>query len=131
MTVEKEPGIFKILENSPHSRILSASVQGNMMWSSLLETGEKALLPQVRKQLGMLRHQGKLIPPKNRNNLAKGLILSRLSYLMPLWGGGGATEAYLRKAQVILNTAARWATGLDRRTKTTTLMKTAGWMTIR
>ena len=51
-----------------------------------------------------------------------------MNYLMPLWGG--VTNKYLRKAQVIINTAARWVTGLTRRTKTTELMKAVGWFTV-
>ena len=64
-----------------------------------------------------------------RPNLARGLVLSRMSYLMPLWGGAGYT--YLNKAQAILNAAARWTTGLTRRTRTDILMERTGWLTIR
>ena len=128
LTVEKTPGIFKTLQNSKYSRILGANIEGNIQWSSHLETGGKALFPLLRKHLGLLKHKGKSIPNKSRNNLAKGLIGSRLNYLLPLWGG--ATTKYIKKAQVIWNTAARWATGLSRRTRTSELMKAAGWMSI-
>ena len=100
-----------------------------MLWTSHLESGGKSLFPQVRRLLGRLRHLGKLIPMDCRNNLAKGLIHSRLSYIMPLWGG--ATESHLKRAQVILNIAARWVTGLGRKTKISKLMKRAGWLTIK
>ena len=91
-----------------------------MAWQAHLETGAKALLTQVRKQLGRLKLHGTLIPESSRRNLARGLIASRLNYLQPLWGG--APEAYIRKAQVVLNSAARWATGLSKRTKISKLM---------
>ena len=129
LQVEDDTGETKTLEDAQHMRILGANLQGNMLWSSHLETGQKALFPQVRKVLGRLKHQGKLIPISSRNNLARGLILSRLNYLMPLWGG--ATENLLRKAQVIVNSAARWTTGLGRRTRTTQLMKSTGWLTVK
>ena len=76
-----------------------------------------------------MRHAGNLIPRASRNNLAKGLIQSRLNYLLPLWGG--ATESHLKKAQVIINTAARWVTGLSKRTRITELIKQTGWLTIK
>ena len=124
-----EPGTMKVLKNRKSNIIMRANIQENLLWSSHLETGEKALLPLIRKQLGRLRHLGRNIPLKSRNNLVRGLIISRHSYLMPLWGN--ADESHIRKAQVLLNTAARWATGLNWRTRTKDLMKTAGWMNIR
>ena len=48
---------------------------------------------------------------------------------MPLWGS--ATDSWINKAQIVLNTAARWVTGLNKRTKITVLMESTGWMTIR
>ena len=88
LTIEKEPGVEKTIEDSTYVRVLGANVQKNLLWQSHLETGERALFPQVRKQLGRLKHLGELIPLKCRQNLLKGLILSRLSYILPLWGGG-------------------------------------------
>ena len=73
--------------NCQSVRILGANIQHNMMWQSHLETGPKALLPRLRKQLGLLKHLGNLIPISIKK-LARCLIGSRLSYLMPLWGGG-------------------------------------------
>ena len=127
LQVEKEPGVWKHIKNAEYTRILGANLQGNL-WSSHLETGERALFPQVRRQIGLLRHKGKLIPLSSRNNLARGLILSKLNYLMPIWGG--ATKKYIRKAQVLVNNAARWVTGVTRKTKTRILMKTVGWFTV-
>ena len=129
LEVRKTTGEMKLIENKLYTRILGANLQGNELWTAHLETGTKALFPTVRKQLGKLRHAGNLIPRECRNSLAKGLIQSRLSYLLPLWGG--ATEQHLRQAQVIWNTTARWVTGRGRRTKMTELMTLTGWMTIK
>ena len=100
-----------------------------MLWHQHLETGAKALLPAVRKQLGLLRHLGNKLPKRTRNNLARGLILSRLNYLMPLWGG--ASPTLLNKVQILLNTTARWVSGCRKRTRIKTLMETVGWYYIR
>ena len=64
---------------------------------------------------------------KNRKILAEGLILSKVKYLIPLWGG--TTENHIRKVQVVLNKTARTVTGLGKRTSTLNLMKTCGWLT--
>ena len=47
LRVEKEPGVEQIIEDSSYTRILGENIQGNMLWQSHLETGEKALFPQV------------------------------------------------------------------------------------
>ena len=52
-----------------------------------------------------------------------------MSYLLPLWGG--ASETLLRKAQIVVNTAARWVTGLGRRTRIDRLMKIVGWLSVK
>ena len=127
--MEKEPEVDKIVEDNSYTRILGANVQGNLIWQAHLETGEKALLPAVRKHLVYLRHMGRLIPMRSRTNLASWMILSRLTYLMPLWGG--AAESYITRAQRVLNSAARWAKGLTKRTRISELMEKAGWMTLK
>ena len=69
-----------------------------------------------------------MIPRSCRNNLAKTLILSRIQYLMPLWGGAGQT--YVNKVQILINTTARWVSSLSKRTRTSTLMDTVGWFSV-
>ena len=98
LQIETDQGQEEILD-SHFTRILEANVQSNMLWQSHLKSGKKALLPHVRKLLGQLKHIGKLIPIASRKNLARGLILSRLSYCMPLWGS--ASNTYLRKTQTL------------------------------
>ena len=102
LEVENENKEMKTVVDTPSMRILGANIQGNILWQSHMETGSKALLPVVRKQMGYLKHLGIKIPKSCRNNLVKGLIQSRLSYLMPLWGGGGASNQLLNKAQIII-----------------------------
>ena len=128
-TIQKQNGEQEELLDSQHTRILGANIQSNMAWQLHLETGTKALLPQLRKQLGMLRHHGKLMPKKTRLNLARGILISRLNNLLPIWGG--VTDLYIKRAQVFLNSAARWATGMAKQTKVSRLMDEAGWFNIR
>ena len=75
-----------------------------------------------------MKHTGKLIPRGSRNTLARGLINSRLSYLIGIWGG--ATPNLIRRAQAIQNMAARWVTSSRRSTKSSILMELTGWFSI-
>ena len=128
LVVLEPSGEEKLVRSTKYTWILGANLQENLMWQDHMESGIKALLPGARRQLGMLRHQGKSIPMKSRATLARGLVLSRLYYLMPLWGG--ASRALVNKAQVLVNSAARWATGLGKKTRIATLMKEAGWLSV-
>ena len=119
----------KLVKDKITTRILGANLHCNMTWQTHLETGPKALLPIVRRQLGHLRHIGSLIPLKSRMNLASSLIVSRLNYLLPLWGG--AADCHLNRAQILVNAAARWATGAGKRIRISELMERTGWLTLR
>ena len=129
LTAQEKTGVMKLIEDSNYTRVLGGNLQLNLTWTAHLETGNKALLPSVSKQLGRLRQLGKLLPRKSRASLARGLILSRLNYLMALWGG--TLETQIRKIQTIVNTAARWVTGLPKRTRVKTVMTEVRWYSIK
>ena len=118
----------KTILDSKDCKILAVCIQNNMSWQSHLETGKDALLPQIRKGLGALYHLGKKVLQKSRLSLANGLILRRLLYLIPLWGGASAN--YVRKVQVVMNSVARWVTGMSKRTRTSTLLTRCKWMSV-
>ena len=118
----------KEIEDMEVCRILGMNLQKNITWRAHLESGPKALLPSVRRCLGALKHTGRLIPEGSRNVLVKGLVTGRLAYLIGIWGG--TTPNLRRKAQQVLNTAARWVTKSPRSTRVSSLMEKAGWFSV-
>ena len=90
--------------------------------------GKKAILPAVRKQLGMASKIGNCLSMKARLQLANSLVLSKLSYMVCLWRN--ATQNYTRRAQVVLNQAARFVSGLGRTTSRRELMDSCKWLDI-
>ena len=48
---------------------------------------------------------------------------------MPLWGA--APDSQINKVQIVMNAAARWATGLPKRTRILTLLERTGWFSVR
>ena len=111
------------------SRLLGVNVGEDLTWKSHLISGEKPLLAALRKQLGTIKFLSKNMNVKCRKVLAEGLVLSRIKYLLPLWGG--TTDNLIRKVQVIVNNLARTVTGMGRRTSTVTLMKQCDWLTVK
>ena len=120
---------LETLTDSKQCRILGMNLQSNATWNAHLEIGRKSLLPSLRKNLGALRHLGKQIPAGCKNTLARGMILSRISYLISIWGG--TSSNLLRKAQTVQNASARWVTGLQKRTKISTLLEATGWYSVK
>ena len=120
-----EPETVKVKGNI---RILGMNVEKDLTWNAHLETGMKPLLPGIRKNLGALRSLGKTLPPKSRNILARDFVISRISYLICVWGG--STPNLIRKAQRVVNAAARWVDGMTRRTRITRLQEMTGWNSV-
>ena len=78
---------IEIIKCKDDARILGMNIQKDLTWNAHLETGSKALLPSLRGNIGSLRNCTKMIPQSSRNILARGLINSRLMYLISIWGG--------------------------------------------
>ena len=111
-------------------RLLGINLGRDLTWAAHLETGkEKKLLPELRKQVGVLKHVAPEMSLPSRKRIAEGTIISRLLYALPVWGG--VTANFVRKLQVILNTTARIITGMGRRTNTLKLMRRLDWLTVK
>ena len=121
-------GKQKTIKVENYTRLLGSNVSNNLSWKDHLFTGEKALIPKIRQQLGALRTLAKVLPRKSRLLLTNGLIMSKVSYLIQLWGG--ACKSDIRKVQIIVNQAARFVTNCNKRTRTIKLMHRCGWLTV-
>ena len=106
LVVKDENHEDKTLVAQNYTRLLGGNVGRDLSWRYHLELGDKAILPKLRKQLGALNLLGASIPMKSRLNLANSLLLSRMTYMIQIWGGTQPT--YLKKVQVLLNGAARY-----------------------
>ena len=122
-------GSEKLIKSKKECRILGGNMQENMSWGAHLDWGEEALLTTARQKLGVLKHLGKTLPFKTRKMMAEGLILSKIRYLIPIWGGAGDT--LIKKVQTLVNDSARFV--LEKRTRrdsTLDLMKECKWLTV-
>ena len=128
LTVQDKQGWDKIITAEASTRLLGANIGCSLDWSSHLFTGEKALVPRLRKQLGALKLLSKDLPMKCKLLLANGLIVSKICYLIQAWGGTQKTN--IKKVQTILNQTARFVTNSNKRTRTTKLMKLCNWLNV-
>ena len=122
-------GENKLVIAEKHTRILGCEIPDNLSWKSHIISGSKPLIKDLRKTLGGLKHLSKQLPLSCRRKLATGLMQSKAAYLCAVWGG--ATTNHLRKLQTVINSAARFSTGLHKRTRVSTLMASMGWLSIK
>ena len=110
-------------------RMLGANLKNDMSWEGHLSTGNKAIIPRVRKQIGALYKIRNHLTKKGRLQLANALVMSKLIYLITLWGN--TTQNMIDRAQRTQNIAARYVTGHNRTTNTNKLLADCGWLSIR
>ena len=81
----------------------------NILISSLISI--IIYLRQLNQRLGALKRICKLTNFKNRKMIANGLFVSKISYLICLWGG--CSGQIQKTLQVVLNKAARLVSKCD------------------
>ena len=122
-------GRVKLITAEQQCRLLGGNLQDNMAWGARLHWGEEALLPAVRKHLGVLKHLGRLLPMKSRKMIADGMVISKVRYLIAVWGG--TTDSNIRAIQTLVNDAARFVLQKSgRRDSTENLMTACGWLSV-
>ena len=126
LSVTKPDGTLKIIVAKESCKLLGANLNRDATWSHHLHTGEKPLLAACRSTLGAITHISHSLPTASRLLLANGLLISRILYLLPMWGGLNRREA--KRIQVLLNKCARMVLGKSRRTRTRTLMVACKWL---
>ena len=129
LKVRKPNGEMKTILPAKHARLLGGYIQENSNWEAHLEGAEKALLPDIRKKIGAIKHLGVNIPRTTKLRLANGFIISKLLYLLPVWGG--VPDKYLNRIQVLMNKMARHVNSSGRMSTTKGLMKSCNWLNIR
>ena len=99
-----------------------------MKFKENIITNEESLLRALNSRIGALKLLGKVASFRTRKMVADGIFMSKLIYLIALWGGSAKyILAALQKAQ---NRAARVVTKLDWGTSTADLLNQCGWLSV-
>ena len=99
-----------------------------MKWSDQIRDNEENLIKSLNTRLGALKRISKVSSFKNRKMLANGIFMSKLTYLIALWGGCGT--GLKRSLQMIQNKVARLVTRLDWSTPSEILLKQIDWLSV-
>ena len=128
----EENGRIKFLDkhitDKSQIKILGLVLKNNLSWEAHLVGKTKPLLPAVRRIVGMLSRLRNVLSRRARLQLANALVVSKISYAISIWGH--TSENYILKAQTSLNMAARFVSGMNKRTSKRILMKSCNWLDI-
>ena len=114
--------------NAWKSLLLGGLINQNLKWTEHILLSEESLVKKLGTRLNALKQIGKVADFKTRKMFADGLFMSKLIYLIPLWGG---CEKFLIKAlQILQNKAARSVTRLGIYTPVKTLLNQCGWLSV-
>ena len=117
----------EVITPTESEKLLGALVHQDLKWTEHILNGDDALVKGLTRRLGALKKVCRVASFKNRKMIAEGLIMSKLSYLIPLWAG---CEHYLLQAlQRIQNKAARVVTRSS--LSTAEHLAQCGWLSVR
>ena len=118
----------EVIEKSETEKLLGAWLHQDMKWAEHVVGNEDCLVRSLNRRIGALRKVCKVAGFKNRKMIADGIFMSKLVYLIPLWGACAAS--LLKSLQTLQNKAARAVTKLDWNSPTTLILQQCGWLSV-
>ena len=118
----------EIIKVEKSEKILGGVVHRNLKWTEHLLHGQDAVIKNLSKRLSAIKMVCSIADFKTRKMLTNGLFMSKLAYLMPLWGG--CQKFAINTLQVMQNKAARYVTRANIYTATESLLSQCGWLSV-
>jgi hypothetical protein len=110
-------------------KLLGGYISNDFKWNEHVRGNEFSMLKTLTSRINALRKVSHIAPFKTRKMIADGVVISRLIYLIQLWGG---CQGYLLGLlQTLQNRAARLVCKMGRYTHVKTLLDNCGWMSVR
>ena len=116
-----------IMPRTDH-KLLGIRVKKDLTWGLYLKSGKKALIPDLSKKLGSLWLVSKYLDTKARLKLANGIIISKIIYMINIWGA--ARPSWINYIQRIQNKAARYVLKANRYMKISKLLEKCKWLSV-
>jgi hypothetical protein len=118
----------EIIETEDSEKLLGGFIHKDLKWNEHIVDNEKSLVKSLTTRLNALKKICKYSSFETRLMIANGVFISKLIYLIPLWGG--ACGYLLKMLQVIQNKAARYVTRSSWFTPTKDLLKQCSWLSV-
>ena len=118
-----------MIQHTRTEKLLGANICEDLKWKEHLLSNENSAMRQLSSRINGLVKVCCRASKATRLKVANGIFISKLCYLIELWGG---CEGYLLTAlQVLQNRAARAVTRKSWFTATRTLLADCGWLSVR
>ena len=115
--------------NSRTEKRLGAHICEDLKWKEHLLNNEQSAIRQLTSRVNGLVKICERASPGTRLKVANGIFISKLCYLIELWGG--CEEYLLNSLQILQNRAARAVTRKFWFTPTRILLTDCGWLSVR
>ena len=127
--VSIQAGEFTI-EPTESEKMLGGQLQQSMKWNYHIRYSKQSIMRQLTSRINGLKKIAKNATFNTRLTVANGAVMSKLVYLITVWGG--AQQYLLKVLQVQQLTAARTVCGfLSRGWNKKKLLDRVGWLSIR
>ena len=126
--VKLEAGPHTILPSSTE-KLLGGRISQDLKWKQHILEGDESLVKQLTSRINGLCMLSSRTSMKTRLMVANGIVVSKICYLIQLWGG--CEDYLLRPLQVLQNRAARSVTGCGWFTPKRKLLKMCNWLSIK
>ena len=110
-------------------RLLGAIVSNDLSWNSHVRDSKNSLISTLTSRVNALSKMCQFSNFQVRKMVANGIVMSYLSYLMPVYGG--CPEYLLDALQTLQNRAARLVTNSSWYTSSATMLHQVGWLSVR
>ena len=107
-------------------KLLGCNIHENLKWTDHLMTNENSLLKGLNQRLAALQKLARIASFRDRKMVANGIFMSKLLYLISLWGG--CSKELKNALQVIQNKAARVVA--RREASLIDMYKQIGWLSV-
>ena len=119
----------EIIQPVEHEKLLGGYISQDFSWNYHLRDNSKSLFQILVSRVNILSKISSFASFKTRKMIANGIFMSRLVYLIQVWGFG-CTDYLTKSLQILQNRAARSVTGLDLFTPVKKLLQQCGWLSI-
>ena len=109
--------------------MLGGVISNDLKWTDNIRDNPKSLIKCLSTRLNALAKISHIASFKTRKMIANGIFLSKLIYLIQVWGG--CSEFLFSSLQLLQNRAARHVTKFGWYTSVKTLLNQCGWLSVR
>ena len=114
---------------SDSEKLLGCIISQDLKWRHHITGSDQSMIKQLTSRINGLCMMSSKASFTTRLMVANGIVISKLCYLIQLWGG---CEGYLLHAlQVVQNRAARVVTGCSWFTPTRKLLASCNWLSVK